>query len=59
MHHVAVEAVCSKGPWQVVVDDATVALRLLVDRRDGLSRANAELRGLRRNARTRSLNTAA
>ena len=38
-HSVAVAALRSKGLRQVAVDDATVALRLLVDRRDGLGRA--------------------
>jgi hypothetical protein len=38
-HSVAVAALRTKGLRQVVVDDATVALRLLADRRDGLGRA--------------------
>jgi len=38
-HSVAVAPLRSKGLRQVVVDGATVALRLLVDRRDGLGRA--------------------
>ena len=42
-HHVAVAALRSKGLRQVAVDDATVALRLLVDRRDGLGRAHTDL----------------
>jgi transposase len=42
-HSVAVAALRSKGLWQVVVDDATVALRLLVDRRDGLGHAHTDL----------------
>ena len=42
-HSVAVAALRSKGLRQVVVDDATVALRLLVDRRDGLGRAHTDL----------------
>jgi len=42
-HHIAVAALRSKGLRQVVVDDATVALRLLVDRRDGLGRAHTDL----------------
>jgi transposase len=42
-HSVAVAALRSKGLRQVVVDDATVALRLLADRRDGLGRARTDL----------------
>jgi transposase len=42
-HSVAVAALRSKGLRQVVVDDMTVALRLLVDRRDGLGRAHTDL----------------
>ena len=42
-HSVAVAALRSKGLRQVVVDDTTVALRLLVDRRDGLGRAHTDL----------------
>ncbi len=42
-HHIAVAALRSKGLRQVVVDDVTVALRLLVDRRDGLGRAHTDL----------------
>jgi len=42
-HHVAVAALRSKGLRQVAVDDVTVALRLLVDRRDGLGRAHTDL----------------
>jgi transposase len=42
-HHIAVAALRSKGLRQVAVDDATVALRLLVDRRDGLGRAHTDL----------------
>jgi transposase len=41
-HSVAVAALRSPGLRQVTVDDATVALRLLVDRRDGLGRARTE-----------------
>ena len=41
-HSVAVAALRAKGLRQVVVDDAAVALRLLVDRRDGLGRARTE-----------------
>jgi hypothetical protein len=36
-HSVAVVALRTNGLRQVSVDDATVALRLLVDRRDGLA----------------------
>jgi transposase len=42
-HGVAVAALRAKGLRQVCVDDATVALRLLVDRRDGLGHARTEL----------------
>ncbi|WP_433383179.1 LysR substrate-binding domain-containing protein [Actinoplanes sp. CA-142083] len=42
-HHVAVAALRSKGLRQVVVDDETVALRLLVDGRDGLGRDHTDL----------------
>ncbi len=42
-HSVAVVALWTKGPRQVAVDDATVALRLLIDRRDGLGHARADL----------------
>src|SRR3954453_6716522 len=42
-HSVAVAALRSKGLRHVVVDDVTVALRLLVDRRDGLGRARTDL----------------
>jgi transposase len=42
-HSVAVAALRAKGLRQVAVDDATVALRLLVDRRDGLGRARTDL----------------
>ena len=42
-HSVAVAALRSKGLRQVAVDDATVALRLLVDRRDGLGHARTDL----------------
>src|SRR5215207_10383182 len=42
-HSVAVAALRTNGLRQVVVDDATVALRLLVDRRDGLGRARTDL----------------
>jgi transposase len=38
-----VAALRAKGLRQVVVDDATVALRLLVDRRDGLGQARTDL----------------
>jgi transposase len=41
-HSVAVAALRTNGLRQVVVDDTTVALRLLVDRRDGLGRARTE-----------------
>ncbi|WP_220090964.1 IS110 family transposase [Micromonospora noduli] len=42
-HSVAVAALRTKGLRQVNVDDATVALRLLVDRRDGLGHARTDL----------------
>lgn len=42
-HSVAVAALRAKGLRQVVVDDATVAVRLLVDRRDGLGHARTDL----------------
>jgi transposase len=42
-HSVAVAALRAKGLRKVVVDDATVALRLLVDRRDGLGHARTDL----------------
>ncbi|HEX2771688.1 MAG TPA: transposase, partial [Micromonosporaceae bacterium] len=42
-HSVAVAALRTKGLRQVVVDDVTVALRLLVDRRDGLGHARTDL----------------
>jgi transposase len=42
-HHVAVAAMRSKGLRQVAIDDTTVALRLLVDRRDGLGHARTDL----------------
>ncbi|NJC72379.1 IS110 family transposase [Planosporangium thailandense] len=41
-HSVAVVALRTNGLRQVAVDDTTVALRLLVDRRDGLGRARTE-----------------
>jgi transposase len=41
-HSVAVAALRTNGLRQVIVDDATVALRLLVDRRDGLGRARTD-----------------
>ena len=41
-HSVAVAALRAKGLRQVAVDDATVALRLLVDRRDRLGQARTE-----------------
>jgi hypothetical protein len=40
---VAVAALRAKGLRPVAVDDATVALRLLVDRRDGLGHAHTDL----------------
>jgi transposase len=42
-HSVAVAALRTKGLRQVTVDDVTVALRLLVDRRDGLGHARTDL----------------
>ncbi|HEX8347289.1 MAG TPA: transposase, partial [Actinoplanes sp.] len=42
-HSVAVAALRSNGLRQVAVDDATVALRLLVDRRDTLGHARTDL----------------
>jgi transposase len=42
-HSVAVVALRTNGLRQVCVDDTTVALRLLVDRRDTLGRARTEL----------------
>jgi transposase len=42
-HSVAVAALRAKGLREVVADDATVALRLLVDRRDGLGRARTDV----------------
>jgi transposase len=42
-HSVAVAALRSPGLRQVTVDDATVALRLLADRRDGLGRARTDI----------------
>jgi transposase len=42
-HHIAVAALRSKSLRHVAVDDVTVALRLLVDRRDGLGRAHTDL----------------
>ncbi|MFR9780636.1 IS110 family transposase [Micromonospora sp. MS34] len=42
-HSVAVAALRSKGLRQVTVDDVTVALRLLVDRRDGPGHARTDL----------------
>jgi transposase len=42
-HSVAVAALRAKGLRQVAVDDVTVALRLLVDRRDGLGHARTDL----------------
>src|SRR3954468_7010746 len=41
-HSVAVVALRTPGQRQVVVDDTTVALRLLVDRRDQLGRTRTE-----------------
>jgi len=41
-HSVAVAALRTTGLRHVVVDDTTIALRLLVDRRDGLGRARTE-----------------
>ncbi|RKR85886.1 transposase [Micromonospora pisi] len=42
-HSVAVAALRAKGLREVAVDDATIALRLLVDRRDGLGHARTDL----------------
>src|SRR5689334_14530189 len=42
-HSVAMAGLRSPGLRQVVVDDVTVALRLLVDRRDELGRARTEV----------------
>jgi transposase len=42
-HSVAVVALRTKGLRPIGVDDATVALRLLVDRRDGLGHARTDL----------------
>ncbi|MGI5238823.1 transposase [Dactylosporangium sp. CA-139066] len=42
-HSVAVVALRAKGLRQVVADDATVVLRLLVDRRDELGQARTDL----------------
>jgi hypothetical protein len=42
-HSVAVAALRSKGLRQVAVDDVTVALRLLADRRDDLGQARTDL----------------
>jgi hypothetical protein len=42
---VAVVALRTTGLRQVAVDDATVALRLVVDRRDGLGPAHTEIVG--------------
>jgi transposase len=42
-HSVAVAALRSKGLRQVAVDDETVALRLLADRRDELGRSRTDL----------------
>jgi transposase len=44
-HSVAVVALRTNDLRQVAADDATVALRLLVDRRDGLGRARTETIG--------------
>ena len=41
-HCVAVAALRANGLRQVIVDDVTAALKLLVDRRDGLGRARTE-----------------
>ena len=41
-HSVAVAALRTNGLRQVVVDDTAVAMRLLVDRRDGLGRSRTE-----------------
>jgi transposase len=42
-HSIAVAALRGKGLRQVVVDDVTVVLRLLADRRDGLGHARTDL----------------
>jgi transposase len=42
-HSVAVAALRSKGLRQVALDDVTVVLRLLADRRDGLGQARTDL----------------
>ena len=42
-HSVAVAALRANGLRQVSVDDTTVALRLLVDRRDGLGRSRTDV----------------
>ncbi|MEU4716312.1 IS110 family transposase [Micromonospora purpureochromogenes] len=42
-HSVAVAALRSRGLRQVTVDDVTIALRLLADRRDGLGHARTDL----------------
>ncbi|WP_406070020.1 IS110 family transposase [Micromonospora sp. NBC_01638] len=42
-HSVAVAALRAKGLREVAVDDVTIALRLLVDRRDGLGHARTDL----------------
>ncbi|MEH0986344.1 IS110 family transposase [Micromonospora sp. CPCC 205556] len=42
-HSVAVAALPAKGLRQVTVDDVTVVLRLLADRRDGLGHARTDL----------------
>jgi hypothetical protein len=42
-HSVAVAALRAKGLRQVVIDDATVVVRLLVGRRDGLGHARTDL----------------
>jgi transposase len=44
-HSVAVAGLRSPGLRAVVADDTTVALRLLVDRREGLGRARTEITG--------------
>lgn len=41
-HSVAVATLRTKGLRQVAVDDTTVALRLLADRRDELGRASTD-----------------
>jgi transposase len=42
-HSVAVAALRTNGLRPVIADDTTVALRLLVDRRDGLGRARTDV----------------